>query len=273
MGRSSIAVASLGEMGNSLSRRMALVSRLAEAGCVAPEEEAEELLEAAGAIADDLALERLVSRRVRGEPLAWVTGYATFVGHRVLVHPGVYVPRWQTEALARRAIELLPDRGLAADLCTGSGAVAVALSRARPGARVVATDIDPVACRCAAENGIEVFRGHLAEPLPEELRGHFDVVIAVVPYVPTDELIYLPRDVREHEPLLALDGGPGGTRVLEQAVRAGAELLHTGGALLLEVGGDQADALAGLLSAAGFGALRMYQDEDGDLRGLEARRC
>jgi release factor glutamine methyltransferase len=261
---------------------------------VAPDEEADELLAAAGAVvaagavgapgagargaadvagadADDV-LEGLVSRRVGGEPLAWVTGYATFLGHRVVVRPGVYVPRWQTEALAQRAIELLPNGGLGADLCTGSGAIAVALSRARPGARVVATDIDPVACRCAAENGVEVFPGNLAEPLPLELYGHFDVVIAVVPYVPTDEIIYLPRDVREHEPLLALDGGPGGTRVLEQAVWASAELLRGGGTLLLEVGGDQADALHGVLTEAGFDPPRSYEDEDGDLRGLEAKR-
>ncbi len=263
-------MAILGEMGNDASRRTVLASRLAEAGCVAPDEEADELLEAAGA--DEYLLERLVSRRVSGEPLAWVTGSATFLGHRVLVHPGVYVPRWQTEALVRRAIELLPDCGLAADLCTGSGAIAVALSRARPNARVVATDIDPLACRCAADNGVEVFAGYLAEPVPDELRGRFDVVFAVVPYVPTEEIMYLPRDVREHEPLLALDGGPGGTRVLEQAVWSGAELLQPGGTLLLEVGGDQAEALSGVLTAAGFGPPRSYRDEDGDLRGIEAER-
>ncbi len=262
-------MAILGEMGNDASRRTVLASRLAEAGCVAPDEEADELLEAAGA--HEYLLERLVSRRVSGEPLAWVTGSATFLGHRVLVHPGVYVPRWQTEALVRRAVELLPDSGLAADLCTGSGAIAVALSRARPNARVVATDIDPLACRCAADNGVEIFAGHLAEPLPDELRGRFDVVLAVVPYVPTEEIMYLPRDVREHEPLLALDGGPGGTRVLEQAVWSGAELLRSGGTLLLEVGGDQAEALNGVLTVAGFGPPRSYRDEDGDLRGIEAR--
>ena len=116
-----------------------------------------------------------------------------------------------------------------------------------------------------------MFLGHLAEPLPDELRGRFDVVIAVVPYVPTEELAYLPRDVREFEPLLALDGGPGGTRLLEQAVWAGARLLRSGGALLLEVGGEQDEALREVLGAAGFGALRRQEDDEGDLRGLEAR--
>ena len=235
---------------------------------MAPYEEADELIEAAGGDAE--VLERLVARRVTGEPLAWVTGEASFNGQRVVVHPGVYVPRGQTEPLVRRAIELLPADGLAADLCTGSGAIALALGRARPGARVVATDLDPRACRCAAANGVEVYAGHLAEALPGELGGRFDVVIAVVPYVPSEELIFLPRDVREYEPLGALDGGPQGTRVLEQAVRAAAGLLRPGGSLLLEVGGDQDLVLAGVLQESGFGPLRRHEDDDGDLRGIEA---
>ena len=250
--------------------RARVASLLAEAGCVAPLDEAGELIEAADG--DEGLLDRLVARRVTGERLAWVTGSVRFAGHRIRVHRGVYVPRWQSEALARRAVELLPDDGLAADLCTGSGAIAVALSRARPTARVFATDVDPDACACARDNGVEVFAGHLANPLPAGHRGHFDVVIAVVPYVPTDQLAYLPRDVREHEPLLALDGGLEGTRVLEQAVWAGAELLHPGGALLLELGGDQAEALGVVLAAAGFAPPRLFEDEDGDVRGIEAKK-
>jgi release factor glutamine methyltransferase len=149
--------------------RSRVASRLAEAGCVAPLEEADELIEAAGD--DQGLLERLVARRVTGEPLAWVTGSVCFAGYRVLVRPGVYVPRWQSEPLAGRAVDLLPDGGLAADLCTGSGAIAVVLRRARSTARVLATDIDPDACACARDNGVEVFAGHLASPLPAGDRG------------------------------------------------------------------------------------------------------
>jgi len=258
-------------VGGATSGRTALASRLAKAGCVAPFEEADELTEASGG--DDDHLQRLVARRVTGEPLAWVTGATTFAGHRVRVHPGIYVPRGQSQALVRRAVDLLPSDGLAADLCTGSGAIAVALGRARPKARVVATDIDAAACRCASDNGVEVFAGHLAEPLPAELRGRFDVVLAVVPYVPSDELVFLPRDVRDNEPLLALDGGPHGTCVLEQAVWASSGLLRPGGTLLLEVGGDQDGALGGVLGDAGYGAPRRLEDADGDLRGIEAKRA
>ncbi|MCU4183967.1 hypothetical protein K6U06_06320 [Acidiferrimicrobium sp. IK] len=248
----------------------AVTERLAAAGCVAADEEAGELLTAAGG--DPGRLEALVSRREGGEPLAWITGWVAFGPTRVQVEAGVYVPRAQTAALAERAAKLLPPNGLAVDLCTGSGAIAVAIGNSRPDARVVGTDIDPLACRCAAANGVEVYEGHLADPLPAAVAGACDVVVGVVPYVPTDAIEYLPRDARDHEPRLALDGGPSGVRLLVAAVRAAGALLRPGGTLLLELGGDQDRELAEPLAAAGFGTARRHVDEDGDLRGLEARR-
>lgn len=249
------------------SRLKDLTQRLARAGFVAPGEEARELIEAAG---DPSVLDCWATRRLDGEPLAWLTGSVAFLGSRVRVDRGVYVPRPQTELLARRAIELLPEDGLAADLCTGSGAIAVALRAAYPAARILATDIDPDACRCAASNGVEVYQGHLARPLPRALSGRFDVVVAVVPYVPTDEMIYLPRDVLRHEPVRALDGGHNGTRFLRQAVRSGRRLLRTGGSLLLELGGDQDQHLVPTLQKADFTMTRDLRDDEGDLRGIEA---
>ncbi len=212
------------------------------------------------------------ARRLNGEPLPWITGFATFLGHPVLVDPGVYVPRPQSELLAGRAIELLPERGVAADLCTGSGAIALALRNAHPRARVVATDIDVRAVACAAKNGIEVYHGHLADPLPETLFGQVDLVVAVVPYVPTDELAFLPRDVRRYEPRGALDGGANGTVLLEQALLSGAQLLHPGGSVLLELGGSQDEELLPLVKAAGLSLSGRLYDEEGDLRGIEATR-
>jgi release factor glutamine methyltransferase len=249
--------------------RTALAGRLAGAGCVAPFDEADELVAASGG--DEGVLEQLVVRRLGGEPLAWVTGCVSFAGHRVLVHPGVYVPRRQSERLARRGVDLLPETGLALDLCTGSGAIALALGRARPRARVLASEIDARACLCAAANGVEVLAGHLADPLPADLRGHLDLVIGVVPYVPTAELVFLPRDVRDYEPVLALDGGPRGTLLLEEAVWAAAGSLHGGGWLLLEVGGDEGALLAPILAQAGFGPPLVHRDSEGDVRGIEAQ--
>ncbi|MBV9659779.1 MAG: peptide chain release factor N(5)-glutamine methyltransferase [Acidimicrobiales bacterium] len=227
------------------------------------------MTEAAGG--QETVLADMLRRRLAGEPLAWITGFVSFAGVRVRVGRGVYVPRHQTELLARRAIDLLPARGLAADLCTGSGAVALALRQGRPFARVVGSDIDPTACECAAANGVEVYHGYLADPLPAELVGRADVVTAVVPYVPTDQMDYLPRDVREWEPRLALDGGPAGMAVLEPAVQAAASLLRVGGSVLFEVGGDQAERMAPLLGHTGFVAVSTWADEEGDVRGVRAR--
>ncbi len=107
---------------------------LAQAGCIAASEEAEELIRAAGG--DTEVLADLVTRRTTGEPIAWLTGTLTFCGVELLIAPGVYVPRWQTEPLARRASALLPSAGIGADLCTGAGAIAAVMATTVPRARV-----------------------------------------------------------------------------------------------------------------------------------------
>jgi release factor glutamine methyltransferase len=247
-----------------------LVQQLAANGCVAPEEEAAELIRAA---ADgSRPLEELVARRLRGEPLAWITGFVRFCGLRVHVDPGVYVPRPHTQALARRAASLLPPAGVAVDLCTGSGAVAAVLGAAGRGATVLATDMDPAAVACAQRNGVRALSGDLDEPLPESVRGRVHVMTAVVPYVPGEELHLLPRDVLAHEPRHALDGGPGGTSFLEQVARLSVDWLAPGGRVLLELGGDQAGAVAGTMESGGLSDIRVYRDGDGDDRAIEGRR-
>ncbi|HVC70605.1 MAG TPA: methyltransferase [Acidimicrobiales bacterium] len=245
-------------------------AELRAAGCVAAAEEAAELMEAAGG--DPGRLRALVARRCSGEPLAWLTGSVRFGGETVLVHRGVYVPRWQSEPLAFEAAARLPEDGLAADLCTGAGAVAVVLARRRPRARVVATEIDPVAVACARSNGVEVYEGDMAAGLPDEFRGRIDVVTAVVPYVPRSELRLLPRDVTAYEPLAALDGGEDGTDLLVRAVGESAVLLRPGGSLLLELGGDEAELLQPVLESHHYTKVEFLLDEDGDLRALACQR-
>jgi release factor glutamine methyltransferase len=255
-------------MSTGRSTRHEIAQRLVEAGFPAAETEAREMFEAAGGNHD--VLRCWSARRLEGQPLEWIIGYTTFMGHRIRVRRGVYVPRAQTEMLVARAIEILPTEGLAVDLCTGSGAIAVALQRSRPGARILASDIDPEAVLCAAENGVEVYQGHLAEPIAADLHGRFDVVIAVAPYVPTEELDFLPRDVRDHEPRTALDGGPGGLALVREVVAAAAGLLHPKGALIVEIGGAQDRALEPTLQESRFRIEERFVDEDGDLRGIRA---
>ncbi|MHB8681649.1 MAG: N5-glutamine methyltransferase family protein [Acidimicrobiales bacterium] len=247
-----------------MRRRAAVEERLRAAGCVAAEEEAAELVEGAP---DQATLEAWIARRERGEPLAWITSRLRFCGCWVHVDPGVYVPRPQTEALARRAAALV-GAGRLADLCTGTGAVAAGVKAAAPGAAVVGVDLDPRAVANARRNGVAAAVGDLAAPLAS---GAFDVVSVVAPYVPTAALGLLPRDVVSYEPARALDGGPDGLAVLRGAVADAARVLRDGGWLVVELGGEQDVLLAPVLSRAGFGNFETWTDDDGDLRGLAAR--
>jgi release factor glutamine methyltransferase len=254
-------------------RPEAVIERLIAAGCVAAEEEAAELIDAA---ADAETLESWIRRREQGEPIAWITGTIEFCGRRLEVDPGVYVPRIQSEELARRAVELLSAVqrrrqgrcGRAADLCTGAGAIASHLIAEVAGASVSGTDIDVRAVVCARRNGVQVVLGDLGAPLAG---NSFDVVTSVAPYVPTGELKLLPADVLRYEPRIALDGGREGLDVLQRIVSCASRLLRSGGWLLVEVGGDQDELIAPALCEAGFEAVESFFDSDGDLRGLVAR--
>jgi release factor glutamine methyltransferase len=248
--------------------RDALVHRLAGAGFVAAPQEADVLLTRAAG--DAQLLETMVGRRLAGEPLAWITGSTRFCGLTIGIDAGVYVSRLQSEALALRAAERLPARGMAVDLCTGSGAIAATLMTHRPGARVVASDLDERAVVCARANGVEAFHGDLFAPLPTGLKGRVDVVVAIVPYVPTDELRLLQRDTLTFESPQSYDGGADGTCFLRRVVVESPRFLRAGGALLLELGGDQADLLGEDLEALGYRDVLVIRDDEGDVRGLEA---
>jgi release factor glutamine methyltransferase len=244
-----------------------VIARLAAAGCVAPEDEASELLRDAP---DDAELEDRLRRREAGEPLPWIVGRAQFGDLELHIEPGVYVPRAQSLELAQRAAEVLPARGRAVDLCTGSGAVAAWLQRACPDAFVVGVDVDVRAARCASRNGVRAVVVDLAAPL--HAAGVINVVTAVAPYVPSGERRLLPADVQRHEPALALDGGDDGLVVVRRVVEDAVRLLRPGGHVLVELGGAQDDALAPDLARHGFASVESWHDDDGDLRGLIARR-
>ena len=169
------------------------------------------------------------------------------------------------------AATLLAPAGVAVDLCTGAGAIAAVLAAAVPTARVLATELDGNAVRCARRNGVEVLEGFLDDPLPRALEHRVDVMTAVVPYVPTASLRLLPRDVQAFEPRLALDGGVDGTDLLAQVVRSSARWLSPGGRLLLELGGDQAAPMQALLRESGFVGVDVMTDQDGDPRAICAQ--
>jgi release factor glutamine methyltransferase len=248
----------------------ALAEALWRAGFVAADEEADELLTTAAG--DGELLSSLVERRLTGEPLAWITGRVSFCGVDILVYPGVFVPRVQSELLACRAVERLPANGSAIDVCTGTGAVAKTLMTQRPGAHVVACDVDERAVACAAANGVEVYGGDLFAPLPRALVGRVDVVVGVVPYVPKPALALLQRDTFAFETPLSYDGGRDGTEILRRVLHESLRFLRPGGALLLELGGEQAGVLADDLARLGYADVIVHVDEDGDVRAIEATR-
>ncbi|MEV7548196.1 putative protein N(5)-glutamine methyltransferase [Amycolatopsis sp. NPDC089917] len=219
---------------------MTTVDRLRAAGCVFAEDEARLLRAEARTPAE---LDTMVRRRVDGEPLEVILGWAEFHGLRITVEPGVFVPRQRSELLVRHAVALAGPGAVVVDLCCGTGALGAAIATELPGIRLHAADIEPAAVRCArinvAEAGGEVFEGDLYEPLPASLRGHVDLLVVNAPYVPTDAIAMMPPEARDHEPRVALDGGHDGVEVHRRVAAEASQWLAPGGHLLVETGETQ----------------------------------
>lgn len=206
------------------------------------------------AASDEQTALAMAERRAKGEPLQYVLGTAQFRHLELEVGPGVFIPRPETELVADRAMELLPQGGTLVDLGTGSGAIALAVAHERPDATVVATEADPGAYPWAVRNRdrlglrVEMFEGDLFEALPDDLRGGIDVVVSNPPYVSTDRRDILPIDVREHEPEKALYGGGDGMLVVTRLARDARSWLRPGGWLVLEMGAQQQQDMTTLLA-------------------------
>lgn len=248
-----------------------ITARLRAAGCVFAEDEAR-LLVSEKRSPDEL--EQMVQRRIAGEPLEYILGWAQFSGLRIGVEAGVFVPRRRTEFLVRQAVKLAAPRSLLLDLCCGSGAIGIAIASRVPGLNLYAADIDPLAVQCARRNFAEfahfldgpdaagyssgerpaalaphavptspahrVFAGDLFDPLPGELRGRFDVLVVNAPYVPSDAIALLPAEARDHETRAALDGGGDGLDIHRRVAAAARVWLAPNGYLLVETSSGQA---------------------------------
>ncbi|MEU9288261.1 putative protein N(5)-glutamine methyltransferase [Streptomyces sp. NPDC048275] len=239
-----------------------LVAALRSAGCVFAEDEAELILSTARTPDEATAM---LERRVSGLPLEHVLGWAGFHGLRVAVEQGVFVPRRRTEFLVDLAVAQAPHASLVVDLCCGSGAVGAALAASLDGPELHAADIDPAAVRCARRNvapfGGHVHEGDLFAALPETLRGRIDVLAANVPYVPTGEVDLLPAEARDHEPLVALDGGVDGLDILRRVTAEAPRWLATGGCLLVETSERQAPLAVEAFARSGLTARLAVCDE------------
>jgi release factor glutamine methyltransferase len=210
-----------------------------------------------------------VRRRARREPLQQILGWEAFHGLRLTVTPDVLVPRPETEVLVDWALELLPPPGrrpLVVDVGTGSGCIAAAVAAARPDVRILALDRSPAAARLARANvdalglgaGVHVAVG---DCLTGVGAGRADAILSNPPYLPSTLLRILPPEVCEHEPRLALDGGPDGLAIVRRLVDQARRVLRPGGGLLLETAGHgQVGDVAALFRASGFERVAVRPD-------------
>ncbi|MET1180386.1 putative protein N(5)-glutamine methyltransferase [Peribacillus simplex] len=233
---------------------ISIVTKLQAAGCVYAEEEARLLISAAGTTAE---LAGMVDRRIAGLPLEHVIGWAEFCGIRIEVDPGVFVPRRRTEFLVRQAAALAMPGAVVVDLCCGTGAVGSAVGDVLEDIELYAVDIDPAAVRCARRNVTsvngQVYEGDLYEPLPSNLRGRVDVLVANAPYVPTEGIGLLSHEARMHEARVALDGGADGLDVQRRVAASATLWLAPGSHLLVETSERQAMQTVEIF--AGYGVM------------------
>lgn len=215
----------------------------------------------------------LAQRRLAGEPAAYIIGSWSFCGLDLTVNESVLIPRSDTEVLVETALDLSgkSDSSLRIlDLCTGSGCVGIALARFLPDSRVVLADVSPAALRVAKENirrcglgtrALAVGADVLHSPSPQ--LGSFDLIVCNPPYIPAREIPTLDASVREHEPLLALDGGEDGLRFYRAILGGWKSLLRQSGWLCFEVGETQAGDVERLMRLAGLRSLGRVKDSAG----------
>lgn len=212
---------------------------------------------------------RALCQRCSGTPLQHLTGEQPFRGMTLSVAPGVFVPRPETEVLVTAAVQAITDvrRPVIVDVGTGTGAVALALKRARRDAEVHAVDVNPAAVELARDNArrhelrIEVHEGDLLRSLPSELRGRVDLVVSNPPYVTEEEYADLPAEVRA-DPYEALVGG---TDVHARLADDAPEWLVPRGWLVVEIGASQAEDVTEIM-AKRFVELETIEDLAGRAR-------
>jgi release factor glutamine methyltransferase len=267
----------------------AAAERLAAAGVASPVYDAEELVahvlgvpRSRLALVDRLpaaAADRyadLVEQRAARVPLQHLTGVAGFRRLDLAVGPGVFVPRPETEMLVEWVLGRLAPGALVVDLCTGSGAVALAVADEAPGVRVHAVEVDPHALAWAARNvevtglPVTLHRGDVTDPgLLAALAGTVDVVTANPPYIPVGAAVE--REVAEHDPPAALWGGEDGLDVVRAVERTAARLLRPGGLVAVEHADAQGDSVPAVLARAGWADVADHPDLAGRPRFTTAR--
>ena len=222
------------------------------------------------------------SRRLRGEPIAYISGTWEFYGLPMLVTPDVLIPRADTEVLVDAAKEILTGRMMDArilDLCCGSGCITCAIGHELPASKLLAVDISALALEVCKKNlAINRLSSRVicmqadATCSPPLGIGEFDMIVSNPPYVPTDEIQTLDTSVKDYEPVWALDGGKDGLDFYRSIIKYWNVLLKDNGYILFEVGEDQAESVAEMLMCAGFSSVTTRKDTMGTDRVVMARK-
>ena len=222
---------------------------------------------------NDAEFRDLIERRLRHEPVAYIAGHKEFWSLDFEVGPGVLVPRPETETLIEAALTELPDRNSVTgilDLGVGSGCVLVSLLSEYPNSRGLGIDSSEAALGWARRNVLKrgmMDRTQLRVGSWEDVEGTFDLIVSNPPYIPTSEISALPRDIRDHEPKAALDGGPDGVDAYRSIASVLTRALRPGAMAFLEIGAGQHQLVSEIMTAAGLKVVRLALD----LAGI--RRC
>lgn len=213
----------------------------------------------------------LIARRSSHEPLQYITGVQNFYGYDFQVNLSVLIPRYDTEILIEKIMQLKPTPKRVLDLCTGSGCIAVTLAKEIPLSLCAAVDISEEALQVARENAkqleaeVTFLQGDLYQPIEERKLGSFDLIVSNPPYIPTKACESLMEEVRDHEPRLALDGKEDGLHFYRRIIKDAGQYLNPGGFLALEIGCDQGKDIREILQSHGFRDVQIHKD----LAGLE----
>ena len=216
----------------------------------------------------------LVKRRASGEPLQTILGETDFYSHAFQVEPGVFIPRPETEILVGKCVELLTGGGrsllmpIALEVGVGAGVISISLAAEIPRLRAYGSDINPAALDLAARNAhrlgvdarVDFLEGRLLEPFPADLKGRVDLLVSNPPYVRSDEIGGLDREVAEHDPHSALDGGGDGLVFYRALASQATAWLRPGGWLAVEIGAQQADAVEVIFAKGGLERIRVSED-------------
>ena len=208
-----------------------------------------------------------IHRRQKHEPLQQITGYQEFMGLRFKVTPDVLIPRQDTEILVEEVMRYLHDGMHILDMCTGSGCILLSLLKYSNDCEGTGCDISEPALKVAEENAKELSlnASFVQSNLFENISGKYEFIVSNPPYIPTGGIPTLIEEVRDHEPVSALDGREDGLYFYREIVEKAGEYLYPGGMLFFEIGYDQAEKVSSLMREAGYQEVTVCKD----LAGLD----